>query len=242
MGILLLLWFIIMLVVTKGRLHVFLSFVLPVLLGVWISLWVTVILFWIIIIIFLILDIKDKAESGININYQNISKNKSNNRWSNIYNMQLPELFEKYEENSLVPPLNSLVPRAYEKWDITSWKNNFDLLNDKDKKTILRIAINIWNKRKKDIENKKNIEEKTIKKQYNDNYENYIQSIYIQNDNISFWGDVVDIKSELDNIYKIYRNDKTILKIKIQEVIKKWNKKYWKSEIQKIWKEIKDKY
>jgi ABC-type multidrug transport system fused ATPase/permease subunit len=159
MEVLLVLWFIIILIITKWRLPS-LYFILPILLGVWISFWVTLVLFWVIIIVFLVLPIKNKSESEGQIKYQNTRGNKSNNRWANIYNMQLPELFEKYKENSLVPPLNSLVPRSYEKWEITSWKFSFDNLSEKDKKTILRIAINIWNKRKKDLENQKNIEEK----------------------------------------------------------------------------------
>jgi hypothetical protein len=57
-----------------------------------------------------------------------------------------------------------------------------------------------------------------------------------------FWDDIVDIKSELDNIYKTYRSNEEALKLKIKEIIKKWNKKYWKSEIEKIWKDIKNSY
>lgn len=79
---------------------------------------------------------------------------------NNLKYLDLPELFDKYSEASDIPPLDSLVRRAYEKGDITSGRTTFQALNEEDKKTILRIAINIWNKRKKDKESEKQIKEK----------------------------------------------------------------------------------
>ena len=61
----------------------------------------------------------------------------------------LSELYNEYSKSSDVPPPDSLVRWAYEKGEIYSSNSTFAHLNEKDKKTILRIAIAIWNKRKR---------------------------------------------------------------------------------------------
>lgn len=85
-----------------------------------------------------------KKTNPYNNNYQFVK------RTTTPYLTNLSELYKEYKEHSFVPPLDSLVRWAYEKWKITSWKFDFNGLNEEDKKTILRIAINIWNKRRKE--------------------------------------------------------------------------------------------
>lgn len=90
-------------------------------------------------------------------NYYNNQYNNNNNTTPTskvpknpLYSMNLSDLFDEYKKDTDTPPLDSLVRRAYEKWEITSGRNNFESLSEADQKIILRIAINIWNKRKKD--------------------------------------------------------------------------------------------
>ena len=95
-----------------------------------------------------------------NDNYSNRIKSNS----GNLNHLDLSELFDEYSQWSKTPPPDSLVRRAYERGQIFSGRSNFTSLNEEDKKTILRIAISIWNKRKKDHANALKIDDRQIRR------------------------------------------------------------------------------
>jgi len=115
-------------------------------------------MWWIVAIIVIIIIINQVSAYNKRKRYEERRKSYTNNKTQSeprkpsnpLYSMDISELFDEYSVISDVPPLDSLVRRAYEKWEITSGRSSFQSLSDNDKKTILRIAINIWNKRKKD--------------------------------------------------------------------------------------------
>lgn len=125
-------------------------------------------MWWIIAIIIVIIIInqvsayneRQREERRARYNKYNNTDTTSKTPKNPLYSMDIDELFDEYKKESDIPPLDSLVRWAYEKGEITSGKTSFQNLNEEDKKTILRIAINIWNKRKKDKKNAEEIERK----------------------------------------------------------------------------------
>ncbi|MBS8122283.1 hypothetical protein [Candidatus Vampirococcus lugosii] len=86
---------------------------------------------------------KRSKGSSYNNNYYKNNTNDEDNLRTNTYD----QLWDKYKAETKTPPLNALVSRAYENGEIFSGRNNFDDLNQEDKKTILRIAICISKKK-----------------------------------------------------------------------------------------------
>jgi len=94
--------------------------------------------------------------------YKNWNNNtrypKKSNQEDTIYNMDISELFNTYAATKNVPNLDSLINRAYINRHISNKVSRFYDLWDKDQKTVLRIAINIWNKRQLEKDMSKDIE------------------------------------------------------------------------------------